>query len=397
MKLLKVSVIVVAAGSGRRFGYERNKLFYSLCGKPVLTHTLERVFAAKRVQEVVIVNSEQDHEEIASIVESLHPRMTVRYAVGGAEREDSVYNGLLATSPDMDIVMVHDGARPLAGPEWYDNAVPVMEHAAAAIYAIPLKDTVKLRETVDNTGRAESVRTLDRSRLIAAQTPQIFHRDVLLRAHEYAQAHNLMGTDDASLVEAIGEKIVVLQGDQRNHKVTTMDDVPVLEFYLNGPTEHRVGSGYDVHPLAAGRKLILGGVEIPFERGLDGHSDADVLAHAIMDALLGAAGLKDIGTYFPDTDKAFKNISSLVLLEKVRQILIENSCRIINVDATLMAQRPKIKPYVSKMIANIAHALQIDKLSVSVKATTTEHLGFVGQEEGMAAQAAAMVLKYRNR
>lgn len=393
---MKVSVIIVAAGSGRRFGYERNKLFYPLCGKPVLAHTLERVFAASQVNEVIIVISEQDYEDIADIVEGLHPSMPVRYALGGAEREDSVYNGLMATSPDMDIVMVHDGARPLAGPEWYDNAVPVMERAQAAIYAIPLKDTVKLRESIDAMG-PQNVRTLDRSRLVAAQTPQIFHREVLIKAHEYAKSHNLTGTDDASLVEAIGEKIVILRGDERNHKVTTMDDVPVLEFYMNGPTEHRVGSGYDVHPLTDGRKLILGGVEIPFERGLDGHSDADVLVHAIMDALLGAAGLKDIGTYFPDTDKTFKNISSLVLLEKVRQILIENSCRIINVDATLMAQRPKIKPYVTQMIANIAKALQIDKLSVSVKATTTEHLGFVGQEEGMAAQAAAMVLKYRNR
>lgn len=393
---MKVSVIVVAAGSGRRFGYERNKLFYPLCGKPVLAHTLERVFAASQVNEVIIVISEQDHDDIADIVEGMHPAIPVKYALGGAEREDSVYNGLMATSADMDVVMVHDGARPLAGPEWYDNAVPVMERTKAAIYAIPLKDTVKLRESVDAIG-PQMVRTLDRKRLVAAQTPQIFHRDVLIKAHKYAKLHNLIGTDDASLVEAIGEKIVILRGDERNHKVTTMDDVPVLEFYMNGPTEHRVGSGYDVHSLAKGRKLILGGVEIPFEKGLDGHSDADVLIHAIMDSLLGAAGLKDIGTYFPDTDKTFKNISSLVLLEKVRQILVENSCRIINIDATLMAQRPKIKPYVSNMVTNIAKALQIDKLSVSVKATTTEHLGFVGQEEGMAAQAAAMVLKYRNR
>ena len=178
--------------------------------------------------------------------------------------------------------------------------------------------------------------------------------------------------------------------------MTTMDDVPVLEFYMTGPSEHRVGSGYDVHPLTAGRKLILGGVEIPYEKGLDGHSDADVLVHAVIDALLGAAGLKDIGTYFPDTDASFTNISSLILLRKVRQILIENSCRVINVDVTLLAQQPKIKPYVAQMTANLADALQIDPAAVSVKATTTELLGFVGRQEGMAAQAAAMVIKYRN-
>ncbi len=393
--MLKVSVIVVAAGSGRRFGYERNKLFYPLCGKPVLAHTLLHVFAASKVDEVVIVNAECDHDDIAAMVASLHPAKPVRFALGGAEREDSVYNGLMATSADADVVMVQDGSRPYAGPEWYDNAAAVMEQADAAIYAIPVKDTVKERECADAQG-AQAVRTLERSRLVAAQTPQIFRRSVLIEAHEYAKAHHINGTDDASLVEAMGKKIVLLQGDERNHKVTTMDDVPILEFYLNGPTEHRVGSGYDVHPLTQGRKLILGGVEVPFDRGLAGHSDADVLIHAVMDALLGAAGLKDIGTYFPDTDAKFKNISSVTLLEKVRQILIENSCRIINVDVTLLAQRPKIKKYVPQMICNIAKALQIDKAAVSVKATTTERLGFVGQEEGMAAQAAAMVLKYRN-
>lgn len=392
---MKVSVIIVAAGSGRRFGYERNKLFFPLCGKPVLAHTLAHVFGASSVQEVVIVHAERDLPEIQSLVESLHPSVPVRYAIGGAEREDSVYNGLIATSEDCDIVMVHDGARPYAGPEWFDNALPAMKEANAAIYAIPVKDTVKMKERADAKG-AQFVKTLDRSRLVAVQTPQIFRRSVLLKAHQYANAHHLSSTDDASLVEAIGEKIVLLQGEERNHKVTTMADVPILEFYMNGPTEHRVGSGYDVHQLAAGRKLILGGVEVPYDRGLAGHSDADVLIHALMDALLGAAGLKDIGTYFPDTDNAFKNISSLVLLEKVRQILIENSCRIINVDVTLLAQKPKIKPYVPQMIENIAKALQIDTAAVSVKATTTERLGFVGHEEGMAAQAAAMVLKYRH-
>lgn len=390
---MKVSVIVVAAGSGRRFGYERNKLFYPLCGKPVLEHTLAHVFAAKRVDEAVIVISERDRADVERIVASLHPAIPVKYALGGAEREDSVYNGLMATAEDSAVVMVQDGSRPLTGPEWYDNAVPVMETAEAAVYAIPVKDTVKLRESADGVG-PERLETLERSRLIAVQTPQIFHRAILREAHRYAKAHGFSGTDDASLVEAIGGKLIVLKGDERNHKVTTPDDIPVLEFYLNGPTKHCVGSGYDVHRLVEGRALVVGGVAIPFEKGLDGHSDADVLLHAVMDALLGAAGLNDIGTYFPDTDGAFKDISSLVLLRKVKQILVENGCRIINVDATLLAQRPKIKPFIPAMIRNIAAALEIGAADVSVKATTTERLGFIGKEEGMAAQAAAMVLKY---
>lgn len=392
---MKVSVIIVAAGSGRRFGYERNKLFFPLCGKPVLTHTLQHVLAAACVSEVVIVVAERDKKDIEAIVESLHPPVPVRFALGGAEREDSVFNGLLASDPAADIVMVHDGSRPMAGPEWFDNALPAMEEANVAVYAIPVKDTVKEREKAGAWG-LQTVHTLERSRLIAVQTPQVFRRETLLAAHRFAKQHQINGTDDASLAEAMGEKIVILQGDERNHKVTTMDDVPVLEFYMTGPSRHCVGSGYDVHQLVRGRKLILGGVEIPYEWGLEGHSDADVLVHAVMDALLGAAGLKDIGTYFPDNDPAFAGISSLVLLEKVRQILIENSCSITNVDVTLLAQQPKIKPYVAQMTANLAKALQIDPAAVSVKATTTEHLGFVGRGEGMAAQAAAMIIKYRN-
>lgn len=166
---MKVSVIVVAAGTGSRFGYERNKLFYPLCGEPVLAHTLRHIFAARSVSEVVIVHSRVDEKEIRRLVDDLHPIQPVRYALGGAEREDSVYNGLMAVSRDMDVVMVHDGARPFAGPDWYDQGAAMMETAKAAIYGIPLKDTVKVR---GDDGR---LHTLNRSRLVAAQTPQIFH------------------------------------------------------------------------------------------------------------------------------------------------------------------------------------------------------------------------------
>ena len=184
---MKVSVIIVAAGSGRRFGYERNKLFFPLCGKPVLTHTLQHVFAAACVSEVVIVVAERDRRDIEDMVAGLHPSVPVRFALGGAEREDSVYNGLVAADESADIVMVHDGSRPMAGPEWFDNAVPVMEKANVAVYAIPVKDTVKEREEAGAWG-LQRVRTLDRSRLIAVQTPQIFRRQTLLEAHRYVRA-----------------------------------------------------------------------------------------------------------------------------------------------------------------------------------------------------------------
>ena len=255
---MKVSVIVVAAGTGSRFGYERNKLFYPLCGEPVLTHTLRHIFAARSVSEVVIVHSRVDEKEIRRLVDDLHPIQPVRYALGGAEREDSVYNGLMAVSRDVDVVMVHDGARPFAGPDWYDQGAAMMETARAAIYGIPLKDTVKVR---GDDGR---LHTLNRSRLVAAQTPQIFHRDLLMEAHEHARTEGIQATDDASLVEALGVPVVILEGSEKNRKVTTRDDIPILSLYMKGREVQRIGTGYDVHRLKEGRCLVLGGVEIPF-------------------------------------------------------------------------------------------------------------------------------------
>jgi 2-C-methyl-D-erythritol 4-phosphate cytidylyltransferase / 2-C-methyl-D-erythritol 2,4-cyclodiphosphate synthase len=391
---VKVSVIVVAAGAGLRFGYIRNKLFYPLCGRPVLAHTLGHVFAAKCVDEVVLVTSIEDRADIQKMVSLFHPSVPVRYADGGVERQESVYHGLLACSPSTDIVMVHDGARPWAGPDWFDKGLAAMKNAKAAVYAISVKDTIKEKD--DETSAAAKLHTLERSRLIAVQTPQMFHHSTLLSAYEYAKENNLSATDDASFVEALGEPVVILSGDERNRKVTTKEDIPVLEFYMRGASVPHVGCGYDVHPLVEGRKLVLGGVTIPFEKGLAGHSDADVLIHAVMDALLGAAGLKDIGTYFPDSSQEFKDISSLLLLERVWHILQNKGCRIVNIDVILLAQRPKIKEYIDKMAANIAAALHIPVSVVAVKATTTEHLGFIGREEGMAAQASAMVVVPEN-
>ena len=384
------TVIVVAAGSGRRFGYERNKLFYPLAGRPVLAHTLAHVLAASCVNELVLVTSPEDRAAIKALTEELSPHIPVTYVDGGAERQESVYHGLCACSAETDVVMVHDGARPWAGPAWFDKGLEAMAQGSAAIYAIPVKDTVKQSAT-DETDSGVTLQTLERSRLVAVQTPQIFSYRLLKNAYDYARSHHLSGTDDASFVEAIGEKVILLPGDERNRKVTTKEDIPVLELYMGNQSVPHIGYGYDVHELVTGRKLILGGVEIPFEKGLDGHSDADVLLHALMDALLGAAGLRDIGTYFPDTDPLYAGISSISLLQKTATLLSEKGCRIMNVDVTLLAQRPKIAPFVSQMIDNIAQALHLEISEVAVKATTTEHLGFVGREEGMAAQAVALV------
>lgn len=206
------------------------------------------------------------------------------------------------------------------------------------------------------------------------------------QAYEEGEANGFFGTDDASYVEQLGIRVSITQGDYGNIKITTKEDLPEQE-----SLETRVGSGYDVHRLVEGRDLILGGVNIPYNKGLLGHSDADVLLHALMDALLGAASLGDIGEHFPDTEEAYKGISSLELLDRVAERLKEEGFSVGNIDATIMAQKPKLAPYKEKMKNNIAEALGIPLGSINLKATTTEKLGFVGREEGIAAEAVCII------
>ena len=252
----------------------------------------------------------------------------------------------------------------------------------------PVTDTIK---------RAQEgcvAETLDRSDLWAVQTPQAFKTNILREAHEAAMRDGFVGTDDTVLAERIGKPVTLMEGSAENIKVTRPGDIERAEDILKrrlGGDVQRIGMGYDVHQLVEGRKLVLGGVNVPFDLGLDGHSDADVLSHVVIDAILGAAGLGDIGRLFPDTDQAYKDISSLILLERTAKALNEAGAQLVNVDATVMAQRPKLAPHVPEMETNIATALGVEESRVSVKATTTEKLGFVGEERGMAAQAVALV------
>ena len=259
----------------------------------------------------------------------------------------------------------------------------------AAVLGTPVTDTVK-RVQDDRV-----LETLDRSVLRSVQTPQAFHAELIRRAHRDAAAGGYRGTDDTSLVERLGEPVIVLPGRTDNVKITTPED---LELGMNILAKRgrvspglRIGQGYDVHQLVAGRPLILGGVTIPHEVGLLGHSDADVLTHVVIDAVLGALGEGDIGQLFPDTDAQYKDISSLLLLKKVAEVVARRGAEVLSVDATVMAQRPKLAPHIPEMREKIAAALGVSRDRVSVKATTTEKLGFVGREEGMAAQAVALL------
>ncbi len=360
-----VTVIIAAAGSGSRMGGRLPKQYMKTGGEVILRKTAG-IFASCPVIDNIIVVADMAYMDLC---EDVLKGIEHRTVAGGAQRQDSVYEGLKCT--DTDIVLIHDGARPFVTQQIITEVTAAAAEYRAAVCAVRPKDTIR-------TGQG----TLNRDELYAVQTPQGFDTAALKAAYEAAYAQGFYGTDDAGIAEGAGLEIRIVPGSYDNIKITTREDLPM---------ETRVGTGYDVHRLEEGRKLILGGVCIPFERGLLGHSDADVLVHAIMDALLGAAALGDIGKLFPDTDDRYKGISSIELLKAVGEAVSEAGCTIGNIDATLVAEKPKIAPYIEAMRENIAGALDIDTDRVSVKATTTEKLGFAGRQEGMEAQAVCIL------
>ena len=351
------AAVIVAAGSSARMG-GTDKLLAELGGLPVLSRTL-RVFDDHEMIDTIIVVAREDRMPKISRVCS--PYRKVRIVVpGGESRQESVMHGLKAVPEGTELVAVHDGARPLVPPEVITKAILKAAKFGAAAPAIPVKDTIK----VSKTGAVDE--TPDRSTLFAVQTPQVFDYALLLGALQNAKQKGLSLTDDCSAVEALGMTVLLTDGSEENIKITTPLDLDIAE-------------------------LILGGVEIPFEKGLDGHSDADVLVHAVMDALLGAAALGDIGKLFPDNDERYLGADSIGLLKTVRTVLEEHGWKLSNLDATVIAQRPKLAPYIDTMRKRIADALETDAENVSVKATTEERLGFTGSGEGIAAHAVCLI------
>ncbi|MEW6749534.1 MAG: 2-C-methyl-D-erythritol 4-phosphate cytidylyltransferase [Candidatus Latescibacterota bacterium] len=390
----RVAAIVAAGGQGTRMGSATPKQFLPVGGRPLLRHTLDRLEASAWVDAIVLVVGARDLELCRTHVLGPVPPARLRCLVpGGPVRQESVRAGLACLAAEDEVVLVHDGVRPFASEYLIGRVVRAAVEHGAAVPALPARETLK--EVRDGF----VVRTPDRSRLWTTQTPQGFRRALLEAAYDHAR-DGVGATDDAALVERLGHPVQVVEGEAANVKITTPEDLAWAEQRLvrEGGTGRaapamRVGLGYDVHRLQAGRRLVLGGVEIPFARGLEGHSDADVLVHAIIDSLLGAAGCGDIGRLFPDTDPQYRGISSLVLLERVREVLAEQGVRVQSVDAVVMAQRPPLAPHVLAMTARVAAALGVEPVAVSIKATTTERLGFVGREEGLAAQAVALVAR----
>lgn len=387
----RFGAVLAAGGSSSRMGTGRSKVLEPLGGEPVLCRSLRVLLRSGYIGELCVVCREEDREEIACLTRELAERLgflgKISFAPAGGDRQESVWNGVQALRGGGDYVLIHDGARPFLTPKLLEAVCRDALEYGAATAAVPSKDTCKLS---DENGFVLS--TPDRDRLMAVQTPQAFQKERYRSAAQKARREGRSFTDDCQLVEAAGGRVKLTPSSYENFKLTTPEDLLLARAVVGERRDSmRIGSGYDVHRLVPDRELILGGVHIPFERGLLGHSDADVLCHAIADALLGAAALGDIGHLFPDSDPKYKGADSLMLLAEVCRAVREAGYEPGNLDATLMAQRPKIAPYIREMRENIARACGIEPGRVSVKATTEEGLGFTGREEGMAASAVCLL------
>lgn len=381
--------IIPAGGAGKRLKAQVAKQYLLLDHVPVLIHTL-KVFQKSKVIDNIVLALPPDN--LVSVRQDLLDKYgfskVTTIVAGGKERQDSVRNGLATINGKCDVVVIHDAVRPFVSEKMIRLVVAAAKTAGAASAGVKAKDTIKETKK-DNMVAA----TIPRQNVWLTQTPQAFKFELLKKAYKTAYDEKFYGTDDATLVERIGKKVKMINGSYENIKITTSEDLFIAQALMKkktgSKTNFRNGFGYDSHRFASNRKLILGGVEIPFDKGLKGYSDADALIHAICDALLGAAGCGDIGRHFPDNDPRYKNISSIILLERVKKIIEVKRFSINNVDATVVMEMPRLAPYATQMISNIARVLDIAVTCVNVKAKTNEGMGFIGQNEGVAVFAMA--------
>lgn len=386
---VRMTALICAAGVGARMGLDRPKQYMQLGARTMLAHTAAAMACVERVDDIVVVVSPDD-AYIDDVIGDF-PAKTRVLRVGGATRAESVANGLAAAGWPSDAwVLVHDAARPCVRAAEVDHLIDEVlgdETVAGGILAVPMADTVKRADA-----RRRILETVPRDDLWRAATPQLF------RAGALSEALAIVGaevTDEASAFERLGRPVKVVSGRPTNIKVTRPGDELVAGLLLGDASVMplRVGQGYDSHRLVEGRPLILGGVEIPFEKGLDGHSDADVLLHAVTDAVLGASALGDIGRHFPPSDPKWKGADSGRLLEAVVKLAREKGWVVVNLDATLVCERPKIAPYAQAMCENVARLLGVSPDAVNLKAKTNEKMDDVGREAGMMAHAVVLMTR----
>jgi len=390
---MHIVAIIAAGGRGRRLGAGRPKQLLELGGRTILQWAVDAFLASRRIDEIVVAATPDVVADPPAYLRSRGKPLTV--VAGGRRRQDSVAIAFDAVGADVDLVLVHDAARPFVASDLIDRTIDAALESGVAIPAIGVRDTVKA-VAGSAPGARYVTETLPRESLVLVQTPQAFRPALLREAIQLGQA-GLEATDEASLAERAGHGVRVVEGDPRNIKITTPEDLDVARGLLGeaaagaGAGAVRVGTGYDVHRLVAGRPLVLGGVTIPFDRGLDGHSDADALCHAITDAVLGAAAAGDIGRWFPDTDSQWKDASSLDLLARASALVREKGYRVVNVDAVVVAERPRLVPFLEDICARLSGALGIARGEVSVKGKTCEGLGEIGRGEAIEAHAVALL------
>lgn len=383
------SIIIVAAGLGSRMKCGKNKLLLDDGLHPLIWYTLKNVFSSRLLDEAVIVVRGEEKPYFRSILAALPVNFPVHFAPGGATRFESVRKGLQRVDPNSDKLLIHDGARPLVDGRAIDSMIQFLDaDHPSAIFALPCVDTIKW------AAGNEVDHTMERQYLYRAQTPQGFLTRLYREAVEKLPPDSLV-TDDASVAEYSNIPVSILPGRESYFKVTTPEDWKrfVMMIKKRDACPLRIGEGYDIHQFAKERPLILGGVRISETDGLLGHSDADVLIHAIMDSLLGAAGLPDIGHYFPDTDERFKGASSAALLKEVKKIISHSGYRIVNIDSTIIAEKPKVAPFIPEMKNKLAESMDISPGQIGIKATTNEKLGAIGRAEGIAALASAILIR----
>ncbi len=385
---MKTAALIVAAGRGLRAGAATPKQYATPGGVSILARTVGVFIGCPEVDLVVVVIGPGDRALYDAAISSGHPKLTPP-ATGGDTRQRSVLNGLRALAPQApDRVLIHDGVRPFVTAEIIERVLAALKQTPGAIAAVPLSDTLKRADVERRV--AETVR---RSGLWRAQTPQGFRFTDILAAHEAAAAAGRSDlTDDAAVAEWAGLAVTIVDGSEANRKLTTAEDLAMLQNPDTGLADVRTGQGFDVHRFAPGDHVWLCGVRIAHTHGLEGHSDADVGLHALTDALLGAIGDGDIGEHFPNTDARWKGAASHVFLADALHRVQARGGRITNVDVTLLCEAPKISPHRDAMRRRIAEVLEIEVSRVAVKATTTEGLGFTGRREGIAALATATVI-----
>lgn len=370
------SVVIVAGGSGSRMG--RPKQMLPLGGKPVLVHTIEAFQAVPSVRQIVVVTPAENRPGVEKYISG------VTFADPGDTRLNSVKNGFACVDVAAQTVAVHDGARPLVNPQHIAACLKAAQEYGAAVLAVPVKDTVKVCEG-DFVAQ-----TLDRNRLWAAQTPQAYRREVLANALEKF-GNEEDATDESQLVEKTGVKVRLVMSDYKNNKITTPEDLIFAEALVEQNVTYRTGMGFDLHRLEPGRDLFIGGAKIPHSKGFLGHSDGDVVLHAICDAVLGALCEGEIGILFPPTDPTIKGICSVDIVKKVLEIVRARHADIEHIDATIITQEPKIKPHYDTIRQSLARVFEIPLENVSFKSKSHEHVGEIGRGEAAMCHAVATV------